>query len=87
MCKVGHKRRGSCCNFRKYLRWAREGKAKGANWLYVILDQFDYDYYPIYSIKVKDFDAFVEVNNRLEDMQQIQGWISLRKGIKKDRMK
>ena len=86
MCKIGELKNGkSHCNFRKYLRWAREGKERGANWLYVMLDQFDYTYYPKYSNAIKDFDAFVEINNTDNDMQQIQGWISLRKGIGKDK--
>jgi hypothetical protein len=57
-------------------RWKAEGKRKGARWLVVVCDTFDYGDYPVYVMPGEDVDAVIK-KYREAEMSRVMETIDL----------
>lgn len=51
--------------------WAGKGIAKGAKWMIVVCDMFEYEEFPVYATSVEHFDQLYNTSMHRKSMEQV----------------
>lgn len=67
--------------------WYEEAKRRGAAYLIIVCDTFDYDNYPVYVQKVEDFQAAFNQYQKPQNMSSIDEVYDMKMPMNQQRMK